>query len=178
MGDESWIYGYDSDTKQQSSQGKCPQLPRAKKAQQVRRSTKSMHVVHHESVPPNTTVNSDFYCDVSRHLREHSPWKRQNLWCNHNWLHHDNAPTHISLKTSEFVTNNNMVIVSHPPYSPDLACDYALFTKLIMKLKGWRIETVSDIQSELQVVLNSIKENYFHSAFEAWKKRWDCCILS
>jgi hypothetical protein len=27
-----------------------------------------------------------------------------------------------------------------------------------------------DTQRELQAVLNSIKENDFHSAFEAWKK--------
>jgi hypothetical protein len=36
-------------------------------------------------------------------------------------LHHDNAPAHTSLKTTEFVTNRNMVIVPHPPCSPDLA---------------------------------------------------------
>jgi hypothetical protein len=28
---------------------------------------------------------------------------------------------------------------------------------------------VSDIQRESQAVLNSIKENVFHGAFEAWK---------
>jgi hypothetical protein len=39
------------------------------------------------------------------------------------------------LKTIKLVTNNNMVIVPHPPYSPDLApCDFALFPKLEMKL--------------------------------------------
>jgi hypothetical protein len=38
-----------------------------------------------------------------------------------------------------------------------------------MKLKGRRFETVSDIQSESQAVLDSIKENDFHCAFEAWK---------
>jgi hypothetical protein len=31
-------------------------------------------------------------------------------------------------------------------------------------------ETVSDIQMESQVVLNSIQDNDFHGAFEAWKK--------
>jgi hypothetical protein len=38
-----------------------------------------------------------------------------------------------------------------------------------MKLKGQHFETVSDIQRELQVVLDSIKENDSHSAFEVWK---------
>jgi hypothetical protein len=48
------------------------------------------------------------------------------------------------LNTIEFVTNSNMVIVPHPPYSPDLApCDFALFAKLKMKLKGQHFETVS-----------------------------------
>jgi hypothetical protein len=28
----------------------------------------------------------------------------------------------------------------------------------------------------LQVVLNRIKENDFHSAFEAWKKRWETIL--
>ncbi|GFW79741.1 HTH_48 domain-containing protein [Trichonephila clavipes] len=34
-GDESWVYGYDPDTKQQSSQWKTPGSPRPKKARQV-----------------------------------------------------------------------------------------------------------------------------------------------
>jgi hypothetical protein len=31
---------------------------------------------------------------------------------------------------------------------------------------------------ESQAVLESIKENDFHGAFEAWKKQWDHCICS
>jgi histone-lysine N-methyltransferase SETMAR len=66
MGDESWIYGYDPETKQQSSLWKSPQSPRVKKARQVRSSTKSMlivffdgkGIVHRKFVPPKMTVNS------------------------------------------------------------------------------------------------------------------------
>jgi hypothetical protein len=47
-----------------------------------------------------------------------------------------------------------------------------------MKLKGRRFETVPDIQRELQAVLDSIKENDFYNAFEAWKKQWDHCTCS
>jgi hypothetical protein len=47
------------------------------------------------------------------------------------------------METTEFVTNNNMVMVPHPPYLPDLApCDFALFPKLKMNLKGRCSETV------------------------------------
>jgi histone-lysine N-methyltransferase SETMAR len=88
---------------------------------------------------------------------------------NNRLLRHDNAPAHMSLKTIQFVTNNNMVIIPHHPYSPDLApCDFALFSWLKGKLNGRRFERVSDIQRELQAVLDSIKENDFHSAFEAY----------
>jgi histone-lysine N-methyltransferase SETMAR len=63
-----------------------------------------------------------------------------------------------------------MVIVPHLPYSSDLApCDFAFFPKLKMKLMGRRFETVPDIQRESQAVLDSIQDNDFHGAFEAWK---------
>jgi hypothetical protein len=59
-------------------------------------------------------------------------------------------------------------VIPHPPYSPDLAlCDFALVPKLKMKLKGRRFETVTNIQRESQVVLDSMKENDFHGPFEA-----------
>jgi hypothetical protein len=64
-----------------------------------------------------------------------------------------------------------MVIVPHSPYSPNLApCDFALFPKLKMKLKGRRFGAVSDVHRESQTVLDSIKENDFHGGSEVWKK--------
>jgi hypothetical protein len=47
-----------------------------------------------------------------------------------------------------------------------------------MKLKGRRFERVSDVQRESKVVLDIVKENYFHGGYEALKKRWDRCIHS
>jgi hypothetical protein len=72
-----------------------------------------------------------------RCLRENVRQKRPELWHNHNWLlHHDNAHMHMSRTTTEFVTNNNMVIIPHPLYSQDLApCDFTLFPELKMKLR-------------------------------------------
>jgi hypothetical protein len=67
-------------------------------------------------------------------------------------------PAHTSLKTTELVTNN-MVIVPHPPYLPHLApCDFALFPKLKIKLKGQCFETMSDIQREPQAVLTALRK--------------------
>jgi hypothetical protein len=43
--DETWVYGYDPETKQQSSQWKSPNSPRPKKARQVRSNVKPMLIV-------------------------------------------------------------------------------------------------------------------------------------
>ena len=42
-GDETWVYGYDVETKVQSSQWKRPDEPRPKKARQVRSNMKVCH---------------------------------------------------------------------------------------------------------------------------------------
>jgi hypothetical protein len=44
-GDEKWVYGYDPETKQQSSQWKPPISPRPIKARQVRSNVKFMWIV-------------------------------------------------------------------------------------------------------------------------------------
>jgi len=73
-GDESWVYSYDPEAKQQSSRWKSTTSPRPKKARQVKSNVKSMIItffevkgtVHKEFVPTGQSVNSRFYCDILR----------------------------------------------------------------------------------------------------------------
>ncbi|UYV73875.1 hypothetical protein LAZ67_11001236 [Cordylochernes scorpioides] len=129
-GDEAWVYGYDVETKAQSSQWKLPHEPRPKKARQVRSIVKVLltvffdcrGVVHHEFLPQGRTVNKEYYLQVMRNLREAIRQKRPDLWKNKNWLlHHDNAPAHTSLLVRDFLAKNNTLMMPQPPYSPDLA---------------------------------------------------------
>jgi len=77
-GDESWVYGYDQETKQQSSQWKGPTSLRPKKGRQVRRKAKVMLlaffdsecIVHHEYAPDGQTIDKEFYVEVLRRLSE------------------------------------------------------------------------------------------------------------
>ena len=72
-----------------------------------------------------------------------------------------------------------MTVVPHPPYSPDLApCDFFLFPKLKMKLKGRRFPTAEEIQAESQAVVNTLRENGFQECLKKWQHRWDCCQAS
>jgi hypothetical protein len=64
-GGESWCYGYDPETKQQSSQWKGASSPRPKKVRQVKSNAKTMLIcffdikglIHFEFVPQGQTVN-------------------------------------------------------------------------------------------------------------------------
>ena len=160
--DETWVYAYDPEIKTQSRQWKSPGFPRPKKARQVRSNIKSMLIcffdpkrsVHKEFVPPGQTVNVAFYVEVLKRLRENVRRKRPDQLRNTTWLlYHDNGPAHAALLTRRFLNDNNMTVVLHPPYSPDLApSDFFLFPKLKMKLKGQRFQ-MEEIQAESQAVL-------------------------
>ncbi|UYV80262.1 hypothetical protein LAZ67_18002221 [Cordylochernes scorpioides] len=108
--EEAWVYGYDVETKAQSSQWKLPHEPRPKKARQVRSNVKVLltvffdcrGLVHHEFLPQGRTVNKEYYLQVIRNLREAIRQKLPDLWKNKNWLlHHENAPAHSSLLVDE-----------------------------------------------------------------------------
>jgi len=164
-GDETWVYAYDPETETQSSKWKSLGSPRPKKARQVRSNIKLMlicffdqkGIVDKEFVPPGQTVNAAFYVKVLKRLRENVQRKRPDQWRNNTWLlHHDNAPAHAALLTRRFLTDNNMTVMPHPPYSPDLApSDFFLFPILKMKLKGRSFQT-EEIQAESQAVLNML----------------------
>ena len=114
-------------------------------------------IVHKEFVPKGQTVNSGFNCDVLRRLRENVRRRRPKLWREQTWLlHHDNAPSHTSVLTQQFLAKNNMAVIPHPPQSPNLApCDFFLFQKMKFNLKGRLFDTIEKIQAELQRVLDT-----------------------
>jgi len=137
-GDETWVCGYDPETRVQSSQWKSPSSPRAKKARQSKSNIKVMiilflalhAIVRDEFVPRNTTVNSECYKGLSDRLRNDVRIKRPEKWANGFILPHGNAPCHPSLLVRQFLSNKNITACPHSPYSPDLApCDFWLFPK-------------------------------------------------
>ncbi|KAJ4433029.1 hypothetical protein ANN_15286 [Periplaneta americana] len=123
-GDESWVYGYDPETKRQSSQWKHPESPRPKKARQVRSKIKVMltvffdvrGIVHHEYAPEGQTVIKEYYHDVLRRLRDAVRRKRPDMWTANNWhLHHDNAPAHSSQLIHIFLAKHGITMFANLP---------------------------------------------------------------
>ena len=187
-GDETWVYGYDPETKFQSSQWKSPGSPRPKKARQSRSQVKVMlivffdisGVVHHEYIPKGQTVNQHVYKEVLIHLRDAIRRKRPELWSSGDYyLHHDNAPAHTALKVRNYLAKNKVSVLPQPPYSPDLApCDFYLFPKLKIVMKGQCYDDVDAIKQKTDNELRCISRESFRQYMQAWVKRWDHCKSS
>jgi transposase len=108
-----------------------------------------------------------------RRLRENIRRKRPDKWRNKSWvLHHDNVPAHASLVVRQFLASTKTTVIPQPPYSPDLApCDYFLFPKMKLKLKGRRFDSIEEIQTESQDVMKTLTQNDFQQCFRSWKSK-------
>jgi len=125
IGDESWIFEYDPETKRQSTEWHTSNSPRPKKAKMSKSKIKSMLIcflysqgVQKEFVPQGQTVNKQYYREVLERLRKRVHRVRPeiaDIWM----LHHDNAPCHTAISVNEFLTKKSITVVPQPPYSPD-----------------------------------------------------------
>ena len=115
-------------------------------------------VVHHEYAPQGQTIRKEYYQEVLRRLHDAVRHKQLDLWAEKSWqLHHDNAPAHSAHVIQTFLAKHNIPVVRQAPYSPDMAlCDFWLFPKLKMTLKGTRFESREDIMQNLTNQLNTI----------------------
>ena len=183
--DETWLHYVTPETKNQSKQWVPVDARSPTKARVSRSAKKTMAIVFFDSqglvythyVPQGQTVNSDYYCTVLDTLRDHIRRKRPNLVQIGWFLHHDNARPHVSLLTREFLARRGIQVVSHPPYSPDLApADFWLFPHVKSNIAGCRFDTFQDVKSAWEGVTTPMAPSEFAGAFDKWLQRWERCI--
>ena len=89
-------------------------------------------IVHYEFVPTGQIVNQVYYLEVLKSLCEKVRRKRPQLFASNSWiLHHVKAPTYTALSVREFLATEQITVLEHPSYSPDLAPSYFfLFSKI------------------------------------------------
>jgi len=102
------------------------------------------------------------------------------MWSSGDWfLRHDNASAHTALNVQQFLAKNNMTVIPHPPYSPDLApCDFFLFPRVKGQMKGKRFAAVSEVKNKILEVLNNISTAEFQKCFQQCEKRRYKCTES
>jgi hypothetical protein len=101
------------------------------------------------------------------------------LWQEHTWLlYHDNAPSHTSVLTQQFLANYIMAVIPHPPYSPDLApFDFVLLLKMKLRLTECRFDTI-EIQAFIASTLCAPLVFVFHRHLQGRLYRSVCAALS
>jgi hypothetical protein len=135
-----------------------------------------MKIVHFEFLEQGRTVDQHCYLEILARLREAFRRRRLELWPDAWILHHDSVLAHDALAVREFLAKKSTMKLDYPPYSPDLApCDFWLFPKLKIALKGHRFSDTADIQGHATIILQSIPEEEFQKRFEQCKHRLTKC---
>ncbi|GFV53160.1 histone-lysine N-methyltransferase SETMAR [Trichonephila clavipes] len=92
---------------------------------------------------------------MAQHVKRKPPMLRNGFL-----LHHDNARPHIPRCVLDVSQQNNVEILPHPPYSPDLTpCDFWLFPQIKKPLKAKRFVSNKASVKAAEVVLKQLSQN-------------------
>ena len=153
-GDETWVYQYDPETKQQSAVWVFPIENPPVKFKRNRSASKDMTACFFAKIghvatillEDTKTVTADWYVN-------HCLPKIFQAWCKRHprtgvrgvLLHRDNAKLHTAAVTLDFLADNDVQRVTHPPYSPNsVPCDCFLFPSVKRHLKGKQFQNTED----------------------------------
>ena len=138
--DETWLYHYDSETKQQSLEWRHSGSPPTKKIRVQKSSGKVLASIFFgdqdgalltDYLPKGQTINAEYYSSLLVRLKEVLKEKRRGNVTKGALFLHDNAPAHRKLATQKKLAYLGFQCLAHPPYSPDLASsDYHMFPGL------------------------------------------------
>ena len=79
--------------------------------------------------------------------------------------------------TRIFSPKTSVCVLHHPPNSPDLSpCDYFVFPKLKLSLKGHLFEDVQDIQAAVTSSLRALPQEDVQRSFQSLSDRVTRCI--
>jgi len=159
--DETCLYHYDPETKQQSLEWRHSSSPRPQKSECKNPLEKfsprffgnqyGILLIH--CPPKGQTINAEYYSSLLVQLKDILKEKRRGKFTKGVLFLHDNAPVHRALATQKKLAYLGFQYLDHPPYSPDLApSDYHLFRGL---KKQWECRHFS---SDVEVI----------AAAEAW----------
>lgn len=184
-GDETWVYCFEPERKSQSAEWVFPFEELPTKVKKSRSTGKKMvasffgktgHYVT-VSLENQRTVTADWYVvhclpSVLEKVREKRPRS-------HVILHHDNASAHSAKRTNAYLKASNVELMTHPPYSPDLApCDFFLFPRIKDKLRGLRFSSPEAAVNAFQEAVQEVPTLDWTHCFTQWFQRMQKCVNS
>lgn len=140
-----------------------------------------MGVVYYELLKPNETITGDLYrtqlMRLSRALKEKRPLfgERHDKVI----LQHDNARPHVAKPVKTYLETLKWEVLSHPPYSPDIApSDYYLFRSMTHDLTDQRFTSYEDCKKWVDSWIASKDEAFFRAGIRKLPERWEKVVAS
>lgn len=177
-GDETWLFNYDPGTKADDTVWVFEGEPHPTKVVRGRSAAKQMVAIFLRrsglvaTVPleHGKTVNAEWYCGTClAKVFEALEQKRPHAGLQGILLHHDNAPAHTAAPTLDFLHERGVQLVSHPPYSPDLAiCDFGLFPEMKEHLRGKRFQTSNEAVAAMNEFFDMMPVSFYQELYDKW----------
>jgi len=152
--DETCLYHYESETKQQSMEWWHNGSPHPKKLQVQKSAGKVLASIFWDQdgilliyyLPKGQTINEEYYSSLLVQFKDILKEKRRGKDTKGVLFLHDNAPAHQAHATQKKLAYLGFQCLDHPPYSPDLApSDYRLFPGLEKQLKGCHFSSYVEV---------------------------------
>lgn len=130
-------------------------------------------MIHWEMLEKNTTVNKELYIAQLHRVNEAIQVKRPDRRGDVILLH-DNARPHTAKIVKAALQELEWEILSHPPYSPDLApSDYHLFRSLNNHIRNCTFDTEEGLKTWLDDFFNSRTEKFWQDGIQKLVQRWE-----
>ncbi|KAI6651841.1 hypothetical protein LOD99_4720 [Oopsacas minuta] len=161
-GDETWFHNYEPESKTQSKQWKrrdepLPIMIKPTKAAGKRMATVFWDregIIHLDWLPEKTTINSDYYVDELKELRQAIKRERRGKLTRGVLLH----------------------MTTQSPVPDQAPSDDLLFGEIKRPVRGKRFEDFKRLEYEIQQWKNGTPKEFYTNGLEKLPERWKRCI--
>jgi len=184
-GDEKWVCHYTLESKRQYLQWRHTHSSSTEKFEVQFSDMKIMASVCWDRkgnllvdfMPEETSINAAAYCETLKRLKKKIKDKRKGKLTRGVSLLHDNVRSHTTRLTQDLLVSFGWDIVTHPPYSPDLApSDYHIFNKLKEFLGGQRFSNDEEVQEVVEKWPREVERMVYDEGIQKLTPRLQKCI--
>ena len=173
--DETLIHQYMPETNRSSAEwtAACKSRPTRPKIQQWAGKVMATafwdahRILFIDYLEKGKNINIDYYLALLDRLRAEIKKKRPHIKKKRVLFHQGNAPCHKSMKTMVKLNELSFELLSHPPYTPDLATrNYWLFANLKKMLQGKGFDFNEEVIAETEAYFESKDESFYKKGIE------------
>ena len=126
----------------------------------------------------NSIESSIWFSHIHSKVKAHYEKRRPATGLRGLCLIQDNTPAHKCVLVQNFLNEEKVVQLSHPPYLPVLSpCNFFLFPLLKKTLSGHHNESQTALGSAIYQCLQGIPKKAYFSAFTEWISRLEKCVF-